>query len=92
MAIYQSKLFLRQIKKIRPQEKESLDIAVKMILENPLLGEEKAGDLKGVLIYKFKLHNTLYLLAYRSNEFDLELIMFGRHENYYRDLKNYLKG
>ncbi|MEA3436408.1 MAG: type II toxin-antitoxin system RelE/ParE family toxin [Thermodesulfobacteriota bacterium] len=32
-----------------------------------------------------------YLLSYRFAEENLELIMIGPHENYYRDLKSYLK-
>ncbi|WP_353805755.1 type II toxin-antitoxin system RelE/ParE family toxin [Desulfobacter sp.] len=32
-----------------------------------------------------------YLLAYRFVGDDLELIMIGPHENYYRDLKSYIK-
>ncbi|MBW2739518.1 MAG: type II toxin-antitoxin system RelE/ParE family toxin [Deltaproteobacteria bacterium] len=35
--------------------------------------------------------NSSYLLSYRFVGADLELIMIGPHENYYRDLKNYLK-
>jgi hypothetical protein len=31
------------------------------------------------------------LLAYRKIGDDLELVMIGPHENYYRDLKQYLK-
>nr|WP_287127002.1 hypothetical protein [Desulfobacter sp.] len=31
------------------------------------------------------------MLAYRFVGDDLELIMIGPHENYYRDLKSYIK-
>ena len=72
-------------------EKEALDLEVKNIAENPSLGEEKKGDLKGVFVHKFKLKTNLYLLAYRKADKDLELVMIGSHENYYRDLKSYLK-
>jgi plasmid stabilization system protein ParE len=71
-------------------EKEALDREVKNIAENPNIGEEKKGDLKGVFIHKFKLKTNLYLLAYRKADKDLELVMIGSHENYYRDLKSYL--
>ncbi len=60
-------------------------------MKTPSIGDEKKGDLKGIFIYKFKLGSTTYLLAYRFSEDLLELIMFGPHENYYRDLKSYLK-
>jgi len=48
--------------------------------------------LKGVFVHKFKLKTNLYLLAYRKAGTDLELVMIGSHENYYRDLKSHLKG
>jgi hypothetical protein len=38
-----------------------------------------------------KIETAEYLLAYRMVGEDLELIMIGPHENYYRDLKKYLK-
>ena len=72
-------------------EKKALDLEVKNIAENPSLGEEKKGDLKGVFVHKFKLKTNLYFLAYRKTDNDLELVMIGSHENYYRDLKSYLK-
>lgn len=72
-------------------EKETLDREVKKIAENPAMGEEKKGDLKGVFVHKFKFKITRYLLAYRKVDNDLELVIIGPHENYYRDLKQYLK-
>jgi hypothetical protein len=63
----------------------------KRIVEVPSIGEEKKGDLRGVFVHKFKLKTTQYLLAYRRVGGDLELVMIGPHENYYRDLKHYLK-
>lgn len=72
-------------------EKEALDREIRNIAENPSIGEEKKGDLKGVFVHKFKLKTSLYLLAYRKADKDLELVMIGSHENYYRDLKSYLK-
>jgi plasmid stabilization system protein ParE len=73
------------------QEKEILDQEIRRIAENPSIGEEKKGDLRGVFVHKFKLKTTQYLLAYRKLGEDLELVMIGPHENYYRDLKQYLK-
>ncbi len=71
--------------------KDTLDREVKKIAHNPAIGEEKKGDLRGVFIHKFKLKTTQYLPAYRKVGNDLELVMIGPHENYYRDLKQYLK-
>ncbi|HVN25927.1 MAG TPA: type II toxin-antitoxin system RelE/ParE family toxin [Syntrophorhabdales bacterium] len=91
MKIYQSASFEKTVKKMLKPEKAALDREVKKIAENPAIGEEKKGDLKGVFVHKFKLKTTQYLLAYRKTGSDLELVMIGPHENYYRDLKQYLK-
>ena len=76
---------------MRKQEKEILDQEVQRIAQNPSIGEEKKGDLTGVFVHKFKIETAQYLLAYRKIDPDLELVMLGPHENYYRDLKQYLK-
>jgi mRNA interferase RelE/StbE len=73
------------------QEKNVLDLEIRKIAGNPQIGEEKKGDLRGVFVHKFKFKTTQYLLAYRKIADDLELVMIGPHENYYRDLKQYLK-
>jgi len=92
MKIYQSRLFEKKVKKMTKTEKEALDREVRNIAENINIDEEKKGDLKGVFVRKFKIKTNLYLLAYRKCGADLELVMIGSHENYYRDLKSYLKG
>lgn len=91
MKIYQSRSFENKVKKMSKPEKDTLDREVKKIAENPGIGEEKKGDLKGVFINKFKFKTTPYLLAYQKTGNDMELVMIGPHENYYRDLKQYLK-
>jgi len=91
MRIYQSRSFEKKAKKMSRSEKDSLDREIKRIAEDLAIGEEKKGDLKDVFVHKFKLETTQYLLAYRKVGDDLELVMIGPHENYYRDLKQYLK-
>ena len=91
MTIYQSRSFEQKVKTLLKQEKEILDQEVRRIAQNPSIGEEKKGDLTGVFVHKFKIKTTQYLLAYRKVGQDLELVMIGPHENYYRDLKQYLK-
>ncbi len=73
------------------QDKPILDHEIRKIAENPHIGDEKKGDLRGIFVYKFKIKTTQYLLAYREVSGDPELITIGPHENYYRDLKRYLK-
>ena len=91
MKILQSRTFERKVKKFNQQEKKALDKQVKKIAENPSIGDEKRGDLRGVFVHKFKIKTTQYLLSYRFVGDNLELIMIGPHENYYRDLKSRLK-
>ena len=91
MKIYQSRSFEQKVKKMPKQEKEVLDQEIRRIAENPSIGGEKKGDLRGVFVHKFKLKTNQYLLAYRKVGNDLELVMIGPHENYYRDLKQYIK-
>lgn len=90
MKIFQSRIFENKVKKFSKQEKEILDEEIKKIIENLLIGEEKRGDLRGVYVHKFKIKSIQYLLSYRMMKADLELIMIGSHENYYRDLKSYI--
>ena len=91
MKIYQSRSFAKKVKKMSKSEKHVLHNEVRKIAENPSIGEEKKGDLRSVFVHKFKLKATQYLLPYRKVGDDLELVMIGPHENYYRDLKQYLK-
>lgn len=91
MKIYQSRIFAKKVKNLTKTQKESLDEEIKTIIHNPVIGTEKKGDLRGVFVHKFKIRSSQYLLSYRFTENELELIMLGPHENYYRDLKNYLK-
>lgn len=89
MIVKQSGIFSRRVKKLHPAEKQSLDDAVKVIIEDPTIGELKVGDLAGVQVYKYKHNIQQNLLAYRfvKEELVLTLLALGSHENFYRDLK-----
>ena len=91
MHILQSSSFKKKARRFRKQEKQILDKQIRKIVKDPAIGQEKKGDLKGVFVHKFKIHTTQYLLSYRFVGNNLELIMIGPHENYYRDLSSYLK-
>jgi mRNA-degrading endonuclease RelE of RelBE toxin-antitoxin system len=91
MKIYQSRSFEKKTKRMHKREKDVLDQEIRNIADNPSIGEEKKGDLKGIFVHKFKIKTAEYLLAYRMVGEDMELIMIGSHENYYRDLKKKLK-
>ena len=63
--VLQTSLFVRQKKKLRKNQLEELDKAVKEIIMNPNIGEQKKGDLIDIWVYKFRAENNLYLLAYQ---------------------------
>lgn len=91
MKVIQSRSFEKKVKRFRKHHKKILDKQIQWILDNPAVGQEKKGDLRGVFIHKFKIETIEYLLSCRFVGDALELIMIGPHENYYRDLKGYLK-
>lgn len=91
MKIYQSSSFKKKVKKFRKAEKRILDKVIGQIVDKPDIGQEKKGDLRGIYVHRFKIRAIQYLLSYRFIGDDLELIMIGPHENYYRDLKSHIK-
>lgn len=92
MRLFVTPTFERAVKKLHPQQKSALDEAVRAIANNPECGEAKVGDLLGIRIYKFRLSNQLCMLAYRIiDKNSLKLLVFGPHENFYRDLKRQVK-
>lgn len=84
--------FMKTAKKLHAKDKGVVDRAVKDIAANPVIGEEKKGDLAGVFVHKFKLNKQEVLLAYRlqPDKFApdaIVLLSLGSHENFYTDLK-----
>jgi mRNA interferase YafQ len=80
--------FRKDVKRLHPNQKQDVDGAVRAVLEDPGVGEQKAGDLAWLRVYKFRMVNQLTLLGYEIK--DQETIILhtvGSHENFYRDLK-----
>ena len=85
--------FNRTKKKLPPALKAEVNRQVQMICRTPGIGVKKRQDLSGVLVHKFRLAGQLYLLAYLVDEEEevVTLLALGGRENFYRDLKQYLK-
>lgn len=80
--------FVKATKKLHAPQKQKLDSALKLLCQNPTIGEAKVGDLLGVYVFKFRLSQQQCLLAYRIvDQESIKLLTFGPHENFYRDLK-----
>ena len=84
----QKPAFKRVYKKLRNNQREAVHTAIRAVVADPKLGEEKKGDLAGVCVYKFDCVNQLFLLAYRWDETKRVLLAIGPHENFYRELKH----
>lgn len=87
ISVKQMPIFKRKYKKLFANEKQAVDDAIRTIMKNPKMGQEKKGDLTGVFVYKFKINHQEVLLAYEWNESERLLLALGVHENFYRDLK-----
>ncbi len=87
MRILVTPTFVRVVKKLHARQKTDLDEAVRVIANDPGIGETKVGDFAGVQVYKFRMANQMCLVAYRVLDADtVKLLMVGPHENFYRDL------
>ena len=87
--VLQTPLFVKIKKKLKKNQIKELDKAIRKIIDNPNIGQQKQGDLSDVWVYKFKMVKQEYLLAYQWDEKTRTLIALGVHENFYRDLKKY---
>ena len=64
---------------------------VEKVIINPEIGESKKGDLKGFRVHKFSFKKNQFLIVYRLEGSDIVFFMIGPHENFYRELKRYLR-
>jgi mRNA interferase RelE/StbE len=91
IVVKQMPAFKNIYKKLHLKDKLQVNDAIKAIIQNPRIGQEKKGDLSGVFVYKFKIDRREILLAYEWDTKQRVLLAMGIHENFYRDLKNFRK-
>lgn len=88
MKILVTPTFLKAVKKLHPNQKRIVDKAALAISSDSKIGSAKVGDLEGIAIYKFRMNNQNWLLAYRViSKSSVKLLLVGPHENFYRNLK-----
>ena len=91
MKIYYSAKFSKSLKKVNFDLLEQIESNLKIITQNPDIGQLKKGDLKNLRVHKFRFQNEQYLICYTLLKNDaIQIIYFGVHENFYRNVKNYL--
>ena len=91
MEILYKSAFRKFVKKQTRPIQLAIEDEIEKIVRNPAVGETKTGDLQGFQVHKFKFQRQTLLIAYRSTESDILFYLIGTHENFYRELKRYLK-
>ncbi len=87
--ILQTPSFKKTVKKLHKNQKADLDRAIKTLIDDPLIGDQKKGELIFLRVYTFKMVKQWTLLAYSyvDGMILFALIALGPHENFYRDVK-----
>ena len=99
------RLFKNFVKKAHKPLQLAISDEVDEVCERPYDGEAKVGDLLGFYVWKFKFNRQEYLIAYRPpskevvdtvSDLEIEFLVIdfykvGSHENFYEDLKRYIK-
>lgn len=85
----------KYLKKIKDKKLKALfQDAIDKIREDYTMGEAKTGDLRGIFGYDIYYNKTNYELAYTieyENDKIIVVIMAGTRENFYDQLKRYIK-
>jgi len=91
MKLFQMPRFKRYVKKLSRQFQQVILDTVEEILAEPKIGQLKKGDLEDFRVLKFTMGRQLTLIAYKVENDSLVLYQVGPHENFYKNLKRYLK-
>ncbi len=83
--------FKRFVKKQSRPFQLLIEDEVEKVEANPDIGEIKKGDLSEFRVYKFKFQKQEYLMAYKATMSVIIFYMIETHENFYRNLKQYIK-
>ncbi|HIJ24036.1 MAG: type II toxin-antitoxin system RelE/ParE family toxin [Gammaproteobacteria bacterium] len=88
--------FKRFVKKAIKPLKAEIEDSVNLICDDIEIGDLKRGDLASVRVYKFNFNRQEYLIAYRESATEVEILSVdffkvGTHENFYVELKKYMK-
>ena len=91
MEIFYKPPFRKYVKKQTRPFQLVIEDEIEQIIINPDRGESKKGDLAGFRVQKFSYGRQKFLIAYRLKEDEILFFVIGPHENFYRELKKYLR-
>lgn len=85
----------RYLKKLKEEPlKDAYKAAFLAIMKDPYLGTRKRGDLSGVYGFDLNHRGISYEIAYivrEGNEQKVVILLVGTRENFYEQLKRYMK-
>lgn len=87
--IFETRRFAKSLNKLPKNQLQLVEDEIEKVIENPLVGEQKKGDLSHLRVHKFQLNKQLVLLGYSwiDQKLELYLLQFGPHENFYKEMK-----
>ena len=91
MNILYKSAFRKFVKKQARGFQLAIEDETKRIKKEPRIGKKKKGDLSESRVYKFKFRGQEYLMAYKIESKGLIMYMIDTHENFYNNLKRYMK-
>jgi mRNA-degrading endonuclease RelE of RelBE toxin-antitoxin system len=74
MLVIQTNRFKKAYKKLHSNQLVDINKAIKAVIEDFNIGEQKTGDLSWLRVYKFRMHGQLTLLGYSINN-EREIIL-----------------
>ena len=91
--VYVSRRFKKALSKLPEAQLKIVEDEIDRIVDDPEVGEQKKGDLAHLRVHKFKVDNQQALLGYSwlEDRFELYLLQFGPHENFYQKMKGQRK-
>ena len=91
--VYVSRQFKKALSKLPDAQLKIVEDEVDRIIDDPEMGEQKKGDLAHLRVHKFKVDNQQALVGYSwlEDQFELYLLQFGSHENFYPKMKEQRK-
>ncbi|EPH9686472.1 type II toxin-antitoxin system RelE/ParE family toxin [Klebsiella michiganensis] len=91
--VYQSRRFEKSLSKLPEAQLKIVEDEIDRVINDPLMGEMKKGDLNFLRVHKFQLNNQQVLLGYSwvEDKLELYLLSIGPHENFYTDQKKHRK-
>jgi hypothetical protein len=98
MEVNYKRPFAQYVKKAHKPLQLVIEDEVAVVCDTPEVGELKVGDLAGIRVHKFRFGRQEYLIAYRAPDGDapveflvIDFYQVGTHENFYAELKQYLR-